>query len=122
MNGDCTALVAEADMTARRHTVQILFQMGYKVLHADCGATALVIAERYQDAIHLLLADLRMPDMSGPQLASKLRPTRPEMRVLYISDDTGDALNEHTAPNAGYLIRQSFSRGELAAHIYETPA
>ena len=121
MNGDFTALVAEANMTSRRHTVQMLFRMGYKVLYAESGATALVIAERYRDTIHLLLADVSMPDMSGSQLASKLQPTRPDMRVLYISENTTDELNEHSVQEAAGFIQRPFSRGQLAGHIDEVP-
>lgn len=119
MNGDFTALVAEADMTERRHIVQMLFRMGYKVLYAESGATALVIAERYRDAIHLLLADVSMPDMSGSQLASRLQPTRPEMRVLYISENTADEPNEHSVRETAGFIRRPFSRGQLAQQIGE---
>ena len=117
MNGDNTALVADPDMPGRTHTVQMLFQMGLKVLYAESAERAIVIAERYRDTIHLLIAAVDMPDMSGEQLAVRLQATRPGMRVLYISDHTTDDPNGHSGDDTGFLPRPPFSRQQLAAQI-----
>jgi len=80
-----TVLVVEDEELVRRSLYEILAGRGYHVLQARNGREAMLIGRCYGGAIDLLLADLVLPGMGGPELADELRLVRPDMRVLYIS-------------------------------------
>lgn len=80
-----TVLVTDDEPTVRRCVAEALRESGYRVLEADGGAEALAVAEAYAGPIHLLLTDVGMPGIRGPELASRLRARRPETRVLFMS-------------------------------------
>ena len=64
---------------------QALQQKGYRVLHAGSGENALQLCRTHQGVIHLVVIDVVMPGMSGLQLATKLLPLRPDLKVLFVS-------------------------------------
>src|SRR4029079_17706177 len=72
--GSETILLVEDNEMVRTLTCEILKRQGYTVVEARHGADALDIARRYHGPIHLLLTDVVMPEMSGPELVSRLRP------------------------------------------------
>jgi two-component system cell cycle sensor histidine kinase/response regulator CckA len=80
-----TILLAEDDATLREPLRRILERAGFSVLVAKDGQEALRIASEYPDRIDLLVADVRMPGMTGPDLATTLRHSRPDLRMLFIS-------------------------------------
>ncbi len=90
-----TILVVEDEAEVRKLMRDILLDQGYRVLTARDGLEALQVAEAHEGPIHLLLTDVIMPYMSGRELADRLRPRQPEMRVLYISGYTDDAIVHH---------------------------
>jgi YesN/AraC family two-component response regulator len=63
---------------------------GYVVLEARHGAEALEVSGRHGGAIHLLVTDVVMPQMSGRELAQRLATLRPQLKVLYMSGYTDD--------------------------------
>jgi PAS domain S-box-containing protein len=91
--GSETVLLAEDNEMVRTLTCEILKRQGYTVVEARHGADALDIARRYHGPIHLLLTDVVMPEMSGPELVSRLAPIRPQMKILYMSGYTADAID-----------------------------
>lgn len=64
---------------------QLLEHHGYHALEASNGGEALLTCERFEGDIHLMLADVMMPQMNCPELAQRLKPLRPDMRVLFMS-------------------------------------
>jgi CheY-like chemotaxis protein len=91
--GSETILVVEDNEMVRTLACEILKRHGYTVVEARHGADALDIARRYHGAIHLLLTDVVMPGMGGPELVSRLGPLRPTMRIVYMSGYPADALD-----------------------------
>jgi two-component system cell cycle sensor histidine kinase/response regulator CckA len=83
-----TLMLAEDEPALRRLVVRILDEQGYAVLHAGNGLEAIATAERYPGEIHLLLTDVVMPGLSGPELAQQLRARRPGVKVLFVSGNS----------------------------------
>ncbi|HEU4578733.1 MAG TPA: PAS domain-containing protein [Polyangiaceae bacterium] len=90
--GTETLLFVEDDPGVRRVGMQILAAHHYSVLVAGSGAEALELVAAAPAGIQLLVTDVVMPSMSGPELARRLRATQPQLRVLYCSGYTEDAL------------------------------
>ena len=95
--GDETILLVEDDDRVRALACEVLKGHGYTVLEARHGVDALDITHRYHGVIHLLVTDVVMPEMGGRELASRLRPERPQMKILYMSGYTADAVAHHGA-------------------------
>ncbi|MGH7298769.1 MAG: response regulator, partial [Polyangiaceae bacterium] len=76
-------------------TRAILQRNGYHVIDARNAGEALMHTERFQGAIHLLLTDVVMPQVSGPELAKRLASVRPDMKVLCMSGYTDDSIVRH---------------------------
>jgi PAS domain S-box-containing protein len=93
--GTETLLLVEDEAQVRELTHDILQGQGYQVLAARDGVEALRVAEAHEGPIHLLLTDVVMPRMSGKGLADQLLRTRPEMRVLFTSGYTDNAIVHH---------------------------
>ncbi len=80
-----TILVVEDDPAVRGLVHEALRHNGYEVLVARHGIEALLTGAKHMGPIHLLLTDVVMPQMSGPEVAEKLTGLRPEIKVLYMS-------------------------------------
>jgi signal transduction histidine kinase/CheY-like chemotaxis protein len=80
-----TILLVEDEAAVRRFTKMLLEQLGHQVLIAESGTAALGVAKNFEGEIHLLLTDVLMPGIRGPELAGKLQSVRPATRVLYVS-------------------------------------
>jgi two-component system, cell cycle sensor histidine kinase and response regulator CckA len=99
-----TILVVEDDESLREITRDLLVQSGYCVLEASSGEQALQVVQRHQAPIHLLLADVVMPGMSGAALAADLANSRPEMSVLFMSGYTDEAIVRNGVLEPGILL------------------
>ncbi|MBN1580585.1 MAG: GAF domain-containing protein [Anaerolineae bacterium] len=93
--GSETILLVEDEDMVRRLARRILLQCGYTVLDARNGHEAISTCKQHPDPIHLLITDIVMPYMSGRELAERLMPIRPNMKVLYVSGHTDDAIVRH---------------------------
>ena len=115
-----TILLVEDALRVRAVVREILEMNGYNVLEARHGAEALEISERHQDVIHLMLTDVVMPEMSGRELAQRLAPVRPDMKVLYMSGYTDDAIVRHGVLGAGMaFLSKPFTPDALALKVRE---
>jgi PAS domain S-box-containing protein len=95
LRGTETVLLVEDDGQVRAVACGILRRSGYKVLEARNGGEAMLLCESHPDPIHLLISDVVMPLMSGPELARRVAGTRPEMKVLCMSGYTDDSIVRH---------------------------
>ena len=86
--GNETILVVEDDSSVRKIAVQVLTNQGYNVLVSESGGDALLICEQEKHPIHLVLTDVVMPKMSGPELIERLKKVRKDFTVLYMSGYT----------------------------------
>jgi DNA-binding NtrC family response regulator len=84
----------------------VLSEAGHRVVAAANGSAALEIVEQYTAVLDLLITDVVMPEMSGPDLASQLTPLRPTMIVLYMSGYTDHALLHRGAIQHGAAFLQ----------------
>jgi len=83
--GSETILLAEDETEVRELVREALRRGGYAVLEARDGAEALRLAENYGGAIHLLITDVVMPNLGGPELAARLSASRPGLKIIYMS-------------------------------------
>jgi two-component system cell cycle sensor histidine kinase/response regulator CckA len=117
VSGEAVLLV-EDDPMLRRVAADILQAAGYLVLEAANGDEALTLSRVHRQALPLLVADIVMPGMSGRQLAERLAPERPEMRVLYISGYTDDEILRHgIAAGTVDLLEKPFSPEAFSAAV-----
>jgi signal transduction histidine kinase len=113
-----TVLLAEDDKGVRRVALEFLKMKGYHVLEAGNAADAIRIAQECTEPIHLLLTDIVMPGLKGEELVTRVTSMRPEIKVLYMSAYTEDAV-----VNLGILgpgtnfIEKPFGPEELARKV-----
>jgi signal transduction histidine kinase/CheY-like chemotaxis protein len=116
--GSETVLLVEDEQIVRDMTREILQESGYQVLEAKHGQEALSVAEQHTGPIHLMLSDVVMPQMSGRELAAQLTPLRKDMRVLYMSGYTDDAIVHHGVLDEGMaFIEKPFTPNALARKV-----
>jgi PAS domain S-box-containing protein len=112
-----TILLVEDEEKVRQLAERILVENGYRVMTALDGGAALELAGEHSGEIDLLLTDVVMPQISGPQLAKNLREVQPDLRALFMSGYTGEVISRHGVVEEGVsLIEKPFdSKGLLHA-------
>ena len=114
-----TVLIAEDEEGVRELACEFVESAGYKVLTARDGVEALAIVEQSNEPIHLLLTDVVMPNMQGPELAKRVKLLRDDIKVVYMSGylefsrDSGKFLEE------GFFLQKPFSREALIDKVAE---
>jgi PAS domain S-box-containing protein len=101
-----TILLVEDEDVVRDLAREVLEGRGYSVVAARHAGEALVVAERHPGPIHLLLTDVVMPHMGGRELAERVSPLRPGIRVLYVSGYTDDEVLRHGVMEAEVAFLQ----------------
>jgi PAS domain S-box-containing protein len=120
LKGAETVLLVEDEEVVREMAAEILRENGYEVMVAKDPEAALILAAQYNGVIHLMLTDVVMPRMSGRDLAEQITPLRPEMKVLYMSGYTDDAIVHHGVLEEGTaFIAKPFSIDALARKLRE---
>jgi CheY-like chemotaxis protein len=99
--GSETVLLVEDEEAVRVLVRKVLEANGYTVLEASHGAAALVTIDVHKHPIDLLMTDVIMPEMSGRQLAARVSAQRPQMKVLYMSGYTDNAILHHGGLQSG---------------------
>jgi PAS domain S-box-containing protein len=119
--GSETVLLVEDEQEVRLLAHRLLSQQGYRVLEATNGEEALYVAhEQGGEEIHLLLTDVVMPQMGGKELADQLKILRPDIKVLYTSGYTDDAIVHHGVLEPGiHFLQKPFSLKTLSHKVRE---
>ncbi|HEY7807687.1 MAG TPA: PAS domain S-box protein [Croceibacterium sp.] len=113
-----TILVVEDDVDVRSYTVETLRELGYRVLEAHDGASALHQLEQFAGTIDLLFTDVVMPRMSGSQLTAEARRLQPGLKVLYTSGYTRNAVDHNGRLDPGVeMIPKPFTFEGLAQKV-----
>jgi PAS domain S-box-containing protein len=118
--GTETILIAEDAPGVRGVVHEVLKRQGYTVLASPDGKSALALAAGHSGPIHLLITDVIMPEMSGRQLADRMREIRPDVKVLFVSGYTDDAIVRHGILEPGIaFLQKPFSPTALARKVRE---
>ena len=117
-DGTPTVLLVDDQEGVRRTLHNVFRKEGYHLLEARDGEEAEVIAQKYDEPIHLLVTDVVMPGMTGPQLADRLVAVRPDIKVLFVSGYPHDSLEGDGAldPRRNFLPKP-FSAAELLGKV-----
>jgi len=120
LRGSETILVAEDQEEVRTLIRKILEARGYRVLTAATGAAALETAALHPGPIHLLVSDVVMPGMSGPEVSLFLTSTRNSVRTLYVSGYTDESIVHHGVLAEGVaFLQKPFTADGLARKVRE---
>lgn len=118
--GSETILIVEDEESMRTLTRSLLEQSGYTVLEANNGNHAFEVAQHHADPIHLLLTDIVMPGINGPNVATRFVQLHPETRVVYMSGYSGFSANGSGLLQAGMnLLQKPFTRDALLRKVRE---
>jgi PAS domain S-box-containing protein len=118
--GGETVLLVEDEVSVRLVTREVLLLAGYQVLEASGGEEAVRLCEQHAGPIHLLLTDVVMPVLSGPELAQRLVQMRPEMKVLYMSGYSEDIVTRYgTLEISGAFLQKPFRPAALQDKVRE---
>ncbi|HYL62641.1 MAG TPA: ATP-binding protein [Candidatus Methylomirabilis sp.] len=114
-----TVLLAEDEEGVRELASQFLSSAGYHVLRAGDGVEALAIAEEFGKTIHVLVTDVVMPRMRGPELARQLKKARSNIKVLYVSGYLEFNKGNSEFLEEGFFLQKPFSRDVLVRKVDE---
>ncbi|MGC2196535.1 MAG: PAS domain S-box protein [Terriglobales bacterium] len=118
--GSETVLLVEDEDSVRELVRETLKSKGYQVVEANDGVAGLSVAESYEGTIDILITDVVMPGMGGRELAKRVAAARPEIKVLYLSGYTEDAIIHEGVLEAGTaFLQKPFTLHALARKVRE---
>lgn len=123
LTGMGTVMLVEDDNSVRSFAARALTMRGYTVLEAEGGDAALDILRRYDGQIDVLLTDVEMPEMSGPELARKVEELRPGLKIIFMSGYAEDAFRR-SGEDASEIefLPKPFNLKQLAAKVKDVLA
>ncbi len=117
-SGTETILVVEDEPSILDLTEELLARQGYRVLTAVDGEDALAVAAAHEGEIDLVISDVVMPRLGGGAMAARLRRSHPDLRVLFVSGYTDDAiLRQGIASDTAEFLRKPYSLAELVRSV-----
>ena len=120
LQGKETILLVEDEDVVRDIAGRVLVQSGYTVMEASRGDDALRTCQNHERPIDLLLTDVVLPDMGGPDVAARVQSQYPNARVLYTSGYTDNAIVHHGILDEGIrFLSKPFTPDELARKVRE---
>ena len=119
-SGTETLLIVENEAAIRNLLQMALRRNGYTVLTAESGREALDVVRDHSGPIHLLITDVMMPEIDGPELVRRLAAIRPDTRTLFMSGYMDDALGDQgVLPANVNFIQKPFSPRTIAQRVRE---
>jgi two-component system, cell cycle sensor histidine kinase and response regulator CckA len=120
LTGSETILLVEDEEMVRQFTKTLLEKSGYTVIGVPGGREALAVIESHKCGFAMLVTDVVMPQMSGRELARKLMQARPEVKVLFVSGYTGNAIVHRGMLDPGIdFMQKPFESREFLAKVRE---
>ena len=120
LRGTQTILLVEDEESILNLGKVILTEFGYTVLTAQTPGEAVNLAERHKGPLHLLIADVVMPEMNGRELEEKISALRPGIKTLFMSGYTADVIAHQGVLEAGIkFLEKPFSLRTLAEKVRE---
>lgn len=117
-HGTETILLVDDEEAVRTYTVFALKKFGYTVLQATHGREAIQLCEKHNEPIHLLVSDVVMPEMGGGKVAEVLIEMRPEIKVLFLSAYSQDAmLHDGVVQEHFAFLQKPYSLNTLACKV-----
>ena len=118
LTGVGTLLLVEDEDAVRAFSARALRKKGYHVLEASSGERALEVLEEHGPDIDVLITDVVMPNLDGPTLVRRVRETRPDLKVIFISGYTEDSFRKHLDSDAEiHFLAKPFSLKQLATTV-----
>jgi len=117
LRGSETILVVEDEQAVRSLMVRMLRSMGYWVLEASRADEAMMVCLRHKGPVHLLLTDVVMPQKNGRDLLDHLKPLRPDIKVLFTSGYTEEALHRKVLERDAAFLQKPFTEEGLARKV-----
>jgi hypothetical protein len=117
--GSATVLVADDDENLRRLMVQVLTRNGYEVLVAESGEHALDVARDFDGGVDLLVSDVEMGELNGPELAGSLQRANPSLRILLISGTADSTVLNDLLPGTSSFLAKPFRPSALIDQVHD---
>lgn len=115
--GSEVVLVVDDEAAVRAPIARMLKHLGYFVLEGSNGEDALQVISDYGGPVHLVISDVRMPEMDGEELANMLRSAFPDMKLLLISGVGAHAVDVSRDIEGCRFLAKPFTLDELAATV-----
>jgi len=120
LSGSETVLIVEDDYDLRKFVQEVLHCYGYRTLNAENGEDAMRVCKEHDDQIDLMITDVVMPKMGGREAAERLQPLYSQMKVIYMSGYTDNAIVRHGVLVPGLnFIQKPFTPEALARKVRE---
>lgn len=120
LTGDSTVLLVEDEEPVRNFAARALRNKGYTVLEADCGEQAIEVIEEHGDKLDVIVSDVIMPGMNGPEMIKKIVPDHPNVKIIFISGYAEDAFTDSFGDDYEFnFLPKPFTLKQLVAKIKE---